>query len=302
MNVGPPPAARALDRLARRLVHREHVEPVDANAGDPVADRLVGERRGTRLRRERRRDRPAVVVADEARPARPHRGEVDALVERALARRAVAEERHRDRRLAAQLLPPREPGGVRDLRRDRHDDRADVPVGRVPPARRVAAPPLQDRLGGHARGRARWPTRGSSGRSSRRRAARTSRPPGSPRGSRRSRRCRCGPGAGRRPRARRRCAAAPAGGTARGGRLPSESGTRRRRGRGGARASAPSQRGLSTLDSTESRRARPRTPPARRRRGLRRRPAAAAAGRSAPRSGRGRARSRRRRRRAGRAA
>ena len=142
--------ARALDRLARRLVHGEDVEPVDAHAGDAVADRFVGERLGARLRLDRRRDRPAVVVADEHHRRVHHGREVDAFVERALARRAVAEERHRDRVLAAQLLPPGEPGRVRQVRRDRDADRRDVPVGRVPPARRMAAPPLQDRLGGHA--------------------------------------------------------------------------------------------------------------------------------------------------------
>src|SRR5829696_7806977 len=40
---GPFAAARALDRLPGRLVDREYVQPVDAHAGYPVADRLVGE-------------------------------------------------------------------------------------------------------------------------------------------------------------------------------------------------------------------------------------------------------------------
>ena len=61
----PAAGARALDRLPRRLVDREHVAAVDAHAGHPVADRLVGERLGARLRGERRRDRPLVVVAEE---------------------------------------------------------------------------------------------------------------------------------------------------------------------------------------------------------------------------------------------
>ena len=116
--------ARTLDRLARRLVDREHVAAVDAHAGDPVADRLVDERLRVRLRRDRRRDRPLVVVAEENERRLHHAGEVRALVERALARRAVAEERDRARALALQLLAPREPGGVRHLRRDRHADRA----------------------------------------------------------------------------------------------------------------------------------------------------------------------------------
>src|SRR5579871_1485688 len=53
-------AAGAVDRVARGLLDREHVEAVDGDAGDAVADRLVGERAGLRLRLERRRDRPAV--------------------------------------------------------------------------------------------------------------------------------------------------------------------------------------------------------------------------------------------------
>ena len=63
MNVGPPPEARALDRLARRLEHGEHIPAVDAHARHPVARSLVRERLGTRLRGVRRRDRRAVVVA-----------------------------------------------------------------------------------------------------------------------------------------------------------------------------------------------------------------------------------------------
>ena len=139
--------ARTGDRLARRLVDGEHVAAVDADAGDPVADGLVDERLGARLRGQRRRDRPLVVVAEEDERRAGDGGEVRALVERALRRRAVAEVRDRDRRLAAQLLPPREPGRVRHVRRDRDADRRDVVVGRVPPARRMPAPPLED----HAR-------------------------------------------------------------------------------------------------------------------------------------------------------
>ena len=44
------------------------------------------------------------------------------------------------------FLPQARPGGVRHVGRDRHADRRDVPVGRVPPAGRVPAPPLQERL------------------------------------------------------------------------------------------------------------------------------------------------------------
>src|SRR5437868_1656461 len=79
--------ARPLDGGARGLVDGEHVETVDPHARDAVADRLVGERVGARLRLERRRDRPLVVVADEDGRRVHHGGEVHALVEGALARR-----------------------------------------------------------------------------------------------------------------------------------------------------------------------------------------------------------------------
>ena len=215
MNVGPPPPARALDRLARRLVDREHVAAVDAHARHPVADGLVGERLGARLRLERRRDRPLVVVAEEDQRRLHHRREVGALVEGALARRAVAEVRDRDGRVALQLLAPREAGRVRDVRRDRHADRRDAVLRRVPPAGRMAAPPVEDGARPASRAAARSPTRGSSGRSSPRRRARAPSRPASPRGSRRSRTSRSGPGGGRRPSARRTCAAGSASGRSR---------------------------------------------------------------------------------------
>ena len=44
MNVGPSPAPRALDRLARRLVDGEHVACRPREAGHAVAGGLVGER------------------------------------------------------------------------------------------------------------------------------------------------------------------------------------------------------------------------------------------------------------------
>src|SRR3954447_4337579 len=80
----PASLARALDRFARRLVHSEHVAAFDAHPRHPVADGLVGERLGVRLRLERRRDRPVVVVAEEDQRLLHHRGEVGALVEGAL--------------------------------------------------------------------------------------------------------------------------------------------------------------------------------------------------------------------------
>src|SRR3954447_23833182 len=48
----PAAGARALHRLARRLVHGEDVTAVDADAGHAVAGRLVGQRLRVRLRGE----------------------------------------------------------------------------------------------------------------------------------------------------------------------------------------------------------------------------------------------------------
>ena len=218
MNVGPPPPRARSTASARRLVDREHVAAVDAHARHPVADGLVGERLGAGLRRERRRDRPLVVVAEEDQRRLHHRREVGALVEGALARRAVAEVGDRDGRVALQLLAPREPGGVRDVRRDRDADRGDAVLRRVPPAGGMAAPPVEDGARRDARAAARSPTRGSSERSSPRRRARAPSRPASPRGSRRSRTSRSGPGGDRRPSARRTCAAGSASGRSRGAR------------------------------------------------------------------------------------
>src|SRR4051812_4266496 len=82
----PAAGARALHRLARRLVHGEDVTAVDADAGHAVAGRLVGQRLRVRLRGEGRRDRPLVVVAEEDERRLRDGCEVRALVERALGR------------------------------------------------------------------------------------------------------------------------------------------------------------------------------------------------------------------------
>ncbi len=96
------------------------------------------------LRLERRRDRPLVVVAEEDQRRLHHGREVRAFVEGAFAGRAVPEVRDRGGRRALELLAPGEAGGVRDVRRDRHADRGDPVLGRVPPAGRMPAPPVQD--------------------------------------------------------------------------------------------------------------------------------------------------------------
>ena len=168
----PVAGARARDRLARRLVDREHVAAVDPRA------------RASRSRPPCRRASPPRVCAESGveiahwlllqkrtSGARITAGEVRALVERALGGGAVAEVRDRTRRLAAQLLAPGEPGRVRDVGRDRDADRGDVVVGRVPPARRDGRATRRGPSRRASRAGARSPTRGSSGRSSRRRSS-----------------------------------------------------------------------------------------------------------------------------------
>src|SRR5207244_11190498 len=55
-----------------------------------------------------------------------------------------AEGNERDGRVAFQLLAHGESGGVRDMRPDRHADRGYAELGRVPPASRMAAPPMEN--------------------------------------------------------------------------------------------------------------------------------------------------------------
>src|SRR3954471_18865557 len=141
--------ARTLDALACRFVHGEDVGSVDAHARNPVTGCLVRELLRPRLRGDRRRDRPLVVVTEEDQRRARHAREVRSFVERALRGRAVAEERDRDGALAAQLLAPRESGCVRHVRPDRDADRRDVVVGRVPPAGGMTAPPREHCRRGH---------------------------------------------------------------------------------------------------------------------------------------------------------
>ncbi len=103
--------ARA-DPLAHRLVDREHVVPVDPDRRACRSRRPCPTSRAAAVwALERRRDRPLVVVAEEDERRLDHRGDVRALVERALGGRAVAEERQR--------RPPRIPSaaGPRRARR-----------------------------------------------------------------------------------------------------------------------------------------------------------------------------------------
>ncbi len=120
--------SRAPTCRARRLDDREHVVAVDAHAGDPRRRALRGERLRRGLQPRRGGDRPPVVDARDDQRHPLHAGEVDRLVEVALRRRAVADERAHHAGVAAQLEPPREAGRVRHLRaqRDLHRERAHV--------------------------------------------------------------------------------------------------------------------------------------------------------------------------------
>ena len=243
MNVGPSPARARSTRLARRLVaRRARRAPSTRSAGHPVAGRLVGERLGRGLRLDRRRDRPAVVVAEEDQRRAHHGREVRALVERALGGRAVAEvgDRARRPRRAAACPTRARPRAGRASRSARRSTRRSSRPGSTsrPDGRATTRAPSP----AACRAAARSPTRGSSGRSSPRGRARTPSRPAWPRGSSRSRTSRCAPGGGRRPSARRRSAAGRGRGRARGGRARrgrrprDRRRPRRRRSPGGARA------------------------------------------------------------------
>src|SRR5664279_2134822 len=107
-------APRAIDRIARDIVRREHIVAVRANARNAVRHRLVLELLHRALLRVRRGVGVAVVLHDHDERAALHRRKVDPLVERARRRRAIADVHHADALLATQL--ERE----RDARHHRH--------------------------------------------------------------------------------------------------------------------------------------------------------------------------------------
>ncbi|BFO13677.1 hypothetical protein SHKM778_00650 [Streptomyces sp. KM77-8] len=97
------------------LVHGGGVVAVDQAAGHPVADGLVGQRRGRGLPVERYGDREAVVLDEEDDRGLPDGGEVQGLVEVALAGAAVADHGERDHVVALEAGGVREPHRVRQL-------------------------------------------------------------------------------------------------------------------------------------------------------------------------------------------
>jgi CBS domain-containing protein len=139
----PVAGASARERLGRHGAHRLDVVAVDDVTGNAVGGRTVGEildqarvARWSELAVE-------VILADEDDRQPPDRGEVDALVERADVRRAVAEGRNRDRARPEHLRPVSAPDRGRQASADdpRRADQADAHVAEVHRAAAALAHP-----------------------------------------------------------------------------------------------------------------------------------------------------------------
>jgi hypothetical protein len=101
------------DGVGEHAVHGERVVAIDETPGDAVADGLVRERRRGGLSGQWHRDRVAVVLDEEHDRGAEHAGEVQRLVEVALAGRAVADEREGDQVLGRRRARGgAQPGGV----------------------------------------------------------------------------------------------------------------------------------------------------------------------------------------------
>ncbi len=131
--------ARPGDGLVHDGEDGDGVVAVDLLAHHAVADPLVGQRRCRGLLAERHRDRPPVVLHHEDRGDLEDGGEVEPLVEVALARGPVPDERHHDRVASPSLLAVRQPGRVQQLRRQRRALGRDVGLRDVIPAVLVTA-------------------------------------------------------------------------------------------------------------------------------------------------------------------
>src|SRR3954451_24026647 len=105
--------ARVIERLARRLEHCLDVLPVGLERLHAERLRAVAQVANRGVLPLRRRLGPLVVLEDEHRRHLPELREIQCLVERADIRRAVAEERECDARLAAQLEGERRTGDMR---------------------------------------------------------------------------------------------------------------------------------------------------------------------------------------------
>ncbi len=120
-----------VQRLGQHLVHRDRVVAVHQPPRDAVADRLVGQRGRSGLLGQRYGDREAVVLHQEDGGCLPYGGEVERLVEVALAGAAVADQRERGHLVALQPGGVRQPDRVRKLGGQRGAQRSDPGAGRV---------------------------------------------------------------------------------------------------------------------------------------------------------------------------
>ena len=131
-------AARAGNELAGGLVHLAHVEAVHAHTGDAVSLGALADVLDRELALDWQALGVLVDLADVHDRQLPERREVRGLVEPALVRRAVAEERDRDL-IGAELLG-REGGARRDRDPATHDAvRAEIALRRVGDVHRSAA-------------------------------------------------------------------------------------------------------------------------------------------------------------------
>lgn len=136
---GTATRARVGHGFGEHLVHGGGVVAVDQAARHPVADGLVGQRRGGGLLGERDGDREAVVLDEEDDRGLPDGGEVERLVEVALAGAAVADQGERHHVVALETGGVREAHGVRELGRERGAQGRDAVLVRVVTGVPVAA-------------------------------------------------------------------------------------------------------------------------------------------------------------------
>lgn len=115
--------ARALERAARSVAHRDRVVAVELLAGDPRRDAFLRQRLGGALQPARHRDRVLIVDDQRDKGQLPHAGRIERFVEIALRGRAIAEHGKRDARLISQLHRVGDADGMRQLLGDRHAER-----------------------------------------------------------------------------------------------------------------------------------------------------------------------------------
>ena len=214
ISVTPPPERARSTARRVAVVHREHVVAVGAVAGDAVAGRLVDELVRGALLRHRRGVGVAVVLDDHHERAALDRREVDPLVKRAGARRAVADVDEPHAILAAHLERERDAGHERDHVAELRDlaDEAAAEIAEVEPRsrprvgesrlRHVLADHLDRRRALHEhRAEVADERREHVARFQRERASRPRPPPGRANGTGRRRACSGGAGSPAAPRA-----------------------------------------------------------------------------------------------------